>query len=146
MAQAPVKAPATKPLDPKAVKKAEREAEKAKRKAEREAMKANRKAMRGEGAELFASVDACNYDPKLHLPPKKDDFKHEYDFLEWKARQADKSAAKFRREAEECKTLGSSTQRAASRRLKKIREEMARLEAGLKAEGVDVEKFLASLK
>ena len=76
-------------------------------------------------------------------PLKKRDFKEEYLFYEYRAAEAEIKAAKFKELAEESKKLGSGKQRQATRRLLKLREQIAALSEHLGAQGVDVEALLS---
>lgn len=124
----------------RAAKKLEREAAKAARKEQRK----NRKPFRAEDAPLVDNAD--HYDPQTMLPPKRSDFKNEADFYEWKAKNAQKVAQAHLERAEEARTMGSTTERSRLKKLKKLTSELEELKATLKAEGVDYEAFVASMK
>ena len=95
----------------------------------------------GGDAYPFKSVPA-DFDYDAHKPLKKRDFAEEYMYLEYKAAECEAKASQFRKEAEECKKLGSSSARAAAKRLVKMTEKMGELTQQLKAAGVDVDALL----
>lgn len=95
----------------------------------------------GGDAYPFKEVPA-DFDYDAHKPLKKRDFAEDYVYLEYKAAECEAKAAQFRKEAEECKKLGSSSARAAAKRLVKMTEKMAELQAQLAAAGVDVDALL----
>ena len=143
-----------KPADPgvdaekaKEARKKQREEAKAARKAERDAAKANKEKkspFRAEGEPLIETLDGFVV-PESKLPPKRADFKNEYDFFEFKARESDARAAKLRQLAEESKAGGSTAEKTKLKKLKTLSSNLSSLTAELEASGVDVAAFLASL-
>lgn len=85
------------------------------------------------------------YSPKKHLPLKKADFKNEWEFYDWRADRAEAQAAKFRKEAEQSKTLGSSKDRAKKKQLLSLVKKIEALKSDLEGEGNDVAALLATL-
>lgn len=86
----------------------------------------------------------ADFDFNLYRPLKKRDFAEEHLFYEHKAMEMEFKAAQYRADAAESKKLGSSKDRAAARRLVKMTEKMAELQAQLVAAGVDVDALLAA--
>ena len=88
---------------------------------------------RGENDDLFDSSDV-SYDTKTQFPPKKADFKHEYDFFDFKAALAQATVTKYKELAEEARTLGGSADRAKAKKLRKYMAEAEQIKADLAAE------------
>jgi len=85
------------------------------------------------------------FDGQLHLAPKKGDFVDEADFLDFRATQAETRAqelversARDRETATAIRRYGDPAQRAAIAKRQKMLAEVAALEAGLIAEGVEL--------
>jgi len=74
---------------------------------------------------------------------KKVDFAQEWFYLEHKAAECDAKAAALRTKAEESKKLGNSAQRGKTKRLMKLKEQLAVLTEQLSGQGIDVEALLA---
>ena len=76
-------------------------------------------------------VDAIpsDYDEKLHLPLRPQDFENEWPLLVWRAERYERAAAKLRKDAEICKTSGSAKERAKKKRINHLKEMLAKLEA-----------------
>ena len=132
----------------KEARREQREAAKAQRKAEREAAKANKakkSPFRAEGEPLIESLEGFSV-PADKNPPKRADFKNEWDFFELKAREADARAKKLREMAEESKAGGSVADKAKAKKLKNLTSSLGDLQSELEAEGVDVSAFLKSLE
>lgn len=101
----------------------------------------------GIGGDNYPFTDVpTDYSFDNHKPLKKRDFAEEYQYLEYRAKEAEAKAAEYRKEAEECKKLGSSSARAAAKRLVKMTEKMGELAKQLKAAGVDVDALMANTK
>lgn len=77
---------------------------------------------------------------------KKKDFATDAAYYEYRAKELEARAAKFRTQAEEAKKMGTSAERKNAKRLVKLREKMDELKAQLAAQGVDVESLLNTLK
>lgn len=77
---------------------------------------------------------------------KKKDFATDAAYYEYRAKELEARAAKFRTQAEEAKKMGTGTERKNAKRLVKLQEKMAELKAQLSAQGVDVESLLKTLK
>jgi len=71
----------------------------------------------------------ADYDPKLHLPLRRNDFENEAVLLEKMADQMAERVVKLRAEAEICRKSGSATQRAKLKRIARLKEMLAKLEA-----------------
>lgn len=98
---------------------------------------------RGEDGRLKCVPTA--FDGKLHLAPKKGDFVDEADFLDFRAAQAEtranelvERAARDRENATAIRKYGDPAQRAAIAKRQKMLAELAALEQGLIAEGVEL--------
>jgi len=83
-----------------------------------------------------------DFDPSKHKGLKKKDFAEEATYFEYRAQMAEMAAKAFRVKAEESKAMGSSKDRAAGKRLKKMMVKAKELRAQLVAQGVDVDAFL----
>ena len=86
-----------------------------------------------------------NFDYTKHLSPKKVDFVDEADFLDFRAVQAETRASDLvnratrdRETASAIRKYGDPAQRAAIAKRQKLLAEVAALEAGLKASGVEL--------
>lgn len=84
----------------------------------------------------------AEFDPKKHKPLRRQDFKDETVWLEHKADQLEKSAARMRDEAKTLRSLGDTGERGKARKLLKVSKELATLTEALKAKGVDVDALL----
>lgn len=84
----------------------------------------------------------ADFDPKVNKPLRRQDFKDETVWLERKAEQFEKAAARMRDEAKTIKSLGTTGERGKARKLLKISKELESLKEVLKAKGVDVEALL----
>jgi hypothetical protein len=85
---------------------------------------------------------------KKHKPLSKEEFADEPLFLlykaenlEWRSNRGLKQAANLRKNAELWKTQGDPVKRKKLSKIQKMREAMAKLEAELEAEGVDMSDF-----
>lgn len=85
------------------------------------------------------------FDGSAHLSPKKTEFAEEHHFLDFKANEAEmraaelvETAAKLRRQANDLRQYGDPAQRAKVKRATRLREQLAELEAALKAEGIEL--------
>jgi hypothetical protein len=79
-----------------------------------------------------------DHDPKVHLPLVKKDFVTEAPWLVHRAEQMEHTAAKLREQAVLSAKFGNAKDRAKAKKLLSMRETMARLEADLLAQGIDV--------
>lgn len=87
----------------------------------------------------------ADFDPKVHKPLGRKNFKNEAVWYELKAQELEKKAASLRVEATNIGKLGNVKDRAKAKRLLDLQKRMAELSESLVAEGVDVEALLATL-
>ena len=73
---------------------------------------------------------------------KKKSFATEAAYYDYRAKEMDHKAAKFRVQAEEAKKTGSGAERNKAKKLVKLQSKMAELKAQLAAQGVDVDALL----
>lgn len=96
-------------------------------------------------AKLTTPVTPEGYSTAKHKPLKKSDFECEYIYLEYKANEYDRKAAKLRAEAETIKKLGNATDRVKAKKLMGMQQRMAELARELAAEGsVDLAEILGA--
>jgi len=86
----------------------------------------------------------ADFDPKVHKPLKKKDFKDEPAYLEFIAAGLDKKAAALREQATKIRTLGNTASSSKVKTLMKMQERMAELMATLKQQGIDVDTLLST--
>lgn len=86
-----------------------------------------------------------DFDGALHLTPKKGEFASAADYYEFraviaeaKAQEFAATATKMREEAENIRKFGDPELRAKAKKMAKMREQLAALEAQLQAEGINV--------
>jgi hypothetical protein len=86
-----------------------------------------------------------DFDNKLHLSPKKGDFASEDLYSEFKASEYERrgnemleTAKKLREQAAEIRTFGDPATRAKVKKLQRLRDAQAELEAALLAEGIEL--------
>lgn len=91
----------------------------------------------------LTSHEAPGFDPKVHKSLKKGDFdaehnymRHRADFLEAKAADYIEQAAKMREQATVLESQPDPTKRKAIKRMQRLRDQLAELEAQLKEEGL----------
>jgi len=84
------------------------------------------------------------YDFAAHKSLKKRDFAAEWLYLEFRAKDMDYRAEKFRKQAEASKKLGSVADRAKAKRLVRLQDKMEELKKQLQEQGVDVDSLLKS--
>lgn len=73
---------------------------------------------------------------------KKKSFATEAAYYDYRAKEMDHKATKFRAQAEEAKNVGSGAERNKAKKLVKLQSKMAELKAQLEAQGVDVNELL----
>lgn len=83
------------------------------------------------------------FDPKLHKAPRRTDFAGDHvfmlfraDVLDSRAQALASKAVQMRQEAETIQKSGDPTQRAKLKRAARLKDQLAELEAQLKAEGI----------
>lgn len=86
-----------------------------------------------------------DYDWDKHKPFMKVDFTHEYTWFEFRAIDLERRAAKFRKDAETSRTLGSGADRLKAKTLVKLVGKVADLKLLLERKGVNVEELLEGL-
>jgi hypothetical protein len=86
------------------------------------------------------------YDPKEHVPPKKDEFAEEFHFMRFRADQLEKQAAdcveraaKLRKQADFNEKHPDERKRNAVRRMARMRQTYQDLMEELKREGIEVD-------
>lgn len=84
-----------------------------------------------------------DYDAKKYAKLKSSDFADEAVYMDFRAAEAQRLVTLFSNRARKLRTLGSVADRARANKLIKMRENMAKLAAQLKAEGVDVDALTA---
>ena len=84
-----------------------------------------------------------DYDPEKHRPLKSADFQDEAVFLRYQANSFEERAAKLRARAESLEKIGNVASRRVAAKVVKMREDMAKMLADLKAQGVDVSALVA---
>lgn len=87
----------------------------------------------------------ADFDPKVHKPLRRGDFKNEAPFLERKATELEARARELRREADEARKLGSQADRAKAKKLRAMMDKMEEIKAQLKAQGIDVDAVVKDL-
>lgn len=85
-----------------------------------------------------------DFDPKVHKPLKKEDFKDEGPFWDAMAARHEAAAIKCRNLAKDARTLGNAQQRAAVKKLRAMQAAMAALSDELSKEGVDIASLLGT--
>lgn len=83
-----------------------------------------------------------DFDPKLHKPIKRTDFKDETVWFELKAVEHDKKAVSYRAQAKMYSKLGSIKDRAKAKRLIQMQGRIAELKDELEKQGIDVDAIL----
>lgn len=87
------------------------------------------------------TVEVVAWDEKLHKPLLRKHFANEVLFFSWRAHTFRLKAAEFDKKAEDAKRVGSKADQAKLRRLQKMREQMAKLEAALTEAGIDIDEL-----
>lgn len=75
-------------------------------------------------------------------PLKKKSFATDAAFFEYRAKEMEFKAGKFRAQAEEAKKVGTGAERNKAKKLVKLQSKIAELRAQLEAQGVDVEELI----
>lgn len=75
-------------------------------------------------------------------PLKKKSFATDAAYFEYRAKEMDHKADKFRAQAEESKKAGTGAERNKAKKLVKLQSKIAELRAQLEAQGVDVEELI----
>ena len=86
-----------------------------------------------------------DFDFEIQARLVRKDFKEEHQFLTYRATDAQFRATAYQKQAAESKALGSSADRKKAKKLVKMRDSMQELMDGLRKQGVDVDKILASV-
>jgi len=86
----------------------------------------------------------ADFNPKIHLPLQRRDFKDESVYFQLRADIAKKSAERFQKLADDAKKLGGMKERVKAKKLLQMQKRMADLIAELKAGGTNVDELLAN--
>lgn len=88
----------------------------------------------------------ADFDERVHLPLERKHFVNEAPWLLNRAEKAEKLAANLRRQAADAVKFGNAADRAKARRLRQMADVMAKLEAELAAQGIDVAELKGDAK
>lgn len=87
----------------------------------------------------------ADFDASLHKPLRRVDFENDAVWFEKKAEEYDAKAADMREKAEISRKLGNSADRAKAKKFKKMKDQMAKLQSELEAQGVDIAAMLEQI-
>jgi hypothetical protein len=87
----------------------------------------------------------ADYSEKVHKRLTRNDFENEAPLLEHRADYLQGVVDKLRKEAEDCRTMGSTKTRKNAKKLRGVMEKFAELAADLQSDGVDIEGMKAAL-
>ena len=99
-----------------------------------------------EGAPKLTSPETPEgYNTSKHKPLSKSDFSEEYIYLQYKAGEYERKAAKLRSEAETIQKLGNASDRKQAKKLMQMQQKMAELARELSADGgIDLASILGA--
>ena len=87
----------------------------------------------------------ADFDPKVHKPLRRVNFKNEAPLLLQQADKLEAKAKALRAEAEACQKLGSQEERAKAKKLRDMFLRMEEIKSQLAGEGVDVAALMNSI-